>query len=84
MSKILIVANSSGGLYNFRFELIERLIRDGHRIFFTVPNSLENEKVQLLIKLIIMVQVSSLLPLELKLRILKLIPIFLMRKMKVI
>ena len=50
MSKILILANSSGGLYNFRFELIERLIRDGHRIFFTVPNSLENEKVQLLIK----------------------------------
>lgn len=29
MKKILILANNSVGLYNFRFELIEELIRQG-------------------------------------------------------
>ena len=45
MNKVLILANSSGGLYNFRFELIERLLRDGYEVHFAVPNSKKNEKV---------------------------------------
>ncbi len=35
--KVLILANSDGGLYNFRKELIERLIQEGYSVFVAVP-----------------------------------------------
>jgi len=50
MKKILILANNSVGLYNFRFELIEELIRQGNKVYFSLPESLEDTKVQLLIE----------------------------------
>lgn len=34
---ILILANSDGGLYNFRKELIEKLVGDGNSVFVAVP-----------------------------------------------
>ncbi len=37
MKKILILANNSIGLYNFRNELIEKLIKDQYKVYFTVP-----------------------------------------------
>lgn len=38
MKKILILANHDVGLYNFRMELIERLIREGFEVHFSVPD----------------------------------------------
>lgn len=38
MSKILILTNAIGGLYQFRYELIERLIHDKHQVFISAPN----------------------------------------------
>lgn len=35
--KYLILANNSGGLYRFRKELMERLLRDGHDIYAVTP-----------------------------------------------
>lgn len=35
---VLILANKDGGLYNFRKELLERLIGDGHRVVAVVPD----------------------------------------------
>jgi glycosyltransferase involved in cell wall biosynthesis len=48
MKKILILANAIGGLYNFRFELVQRLVSEGHEIYFSVPEATENEKVKLM------------------------------------
>jgi len=50
MKKILILANNSVGLYNFRFELIEELIRQGNQVYFSLPESEEDIKVKLLIE----------------------------------
>lgn len=36
--KVLILANKDEGLFQFRAELIEKLARDGHKVFFCVPN----------------------------------------------
>lgn len=37
MKKILILANSSSGLYRFRKDLIEELIKQGYKIYVSVP-----------------------------------------------
>lgn len=37
MSKILILTNSIGGLYNFRYELVERLIEEGYEVIISSP-----------------------------------------------
>ena len=37
MSKILILVNSQASLLTFRFELIERLVQDGHQIIVSSP-----------------------------------------------
>ena len=37
MQKILILANNDIGLYNFRKELIERLIEKGNQIYISLP-----------------------------------------------
>jgi len=50
MKKILILANVSAGLYNFRFELVKELIRQGFRVYFTVLEPKEDEKVKLLVE----------------------------------
>jgi len=50
MRKILILANNAGGLYNFRFELIEKLIEENYEVYFSLPESADNEKVKLIIK----------------------------------
>lgn len=49
MKKILILANNSIGLYNFRFELVEHLIKKGYEVYFSLPESIDDEKVKLLI-----------------------------------
>ena len=38
MAKILILANNDLGLYNFRRELIERLIGEGHNVIISLPH----------------------------------------------
>lgn len=50
MKKILILANASGGLYNFRFELIRKLLDEGYEVYFALPESIENEKVKLIVE----------------------------------
>lgn len=48
MKKILIIANSDGGLYSFRKELIEKLLSEQCRVFIAVP---KGEKADLLVKM---------------------------------
>ena len=48
MKKILILANNVGGLYNFRFEFIIKLIKEDFEIFFAVPQSKNHPRVQLI------------------------------------
>ena len=36
--KVLILANSSSGLYQFRKELLESLLNHGHQVYLSVPN----------------------------------------------
>lgn len=36
--KVLILANKDEGLFRFRAELIEKLVQDGHKVIFCVPN----------------------------------------------
>lgn len=48
MKKILILANNSVGLYNFRFELIEELIKQGYEVYVSLPEATDDEKVKLL------------------------------------
>ncbi|PAL14210.1 glycosyltransferase family 4 protein [Peribacillus simplex] len=50
MKKILILANNSVGLYNFRFELINELINQGFEVYFSLPEQKDEAKVQLIIK----------------------------------
>ena len=47
--KVLILANNAGGLYNFRFELICELIKQGLEVYFAVPETIEHKKVKLII-----------------------------------
>lgn len=39
MSKVLILANNSSGLYIFRNEVIERLLSDGHEVLVSIPDN---------------------------------------------
>lgn len=48
MKKILIIANSEKGLYNFRKELIEKLLSDSNKVYISVPSG---EKSKLLVKM---------------------------------
>lgn len=48
MKKVLILANNSIGLYNFRFELVKEMIQEGFQVYFTVPEPGDDEKVKLL------------------------------------
>ena len=50
MKKILILANNSVGLYAFRLELIQKLLNEGYAVYFSVPESTENEKVKAIVK----------------------------------
>lgn len=50
MKRILILANNAGGLYNFRFELINKLLNENFQVYFAVPQSMENDKVKLIIE----------------------------------
>ena len=36
--KILILGNSHLGLYKFRKELLQRLVKDGHEVYFSIPD----------------------------------------------
>jgi len=47
-AKILILANSVNGLYNFRAELVEELLYKNYELYFSVPHHKSNEKVKLL------------------------------------
>ena len=38
MSKVLILANSSSGLYDFRNELLLRLLQEGHEVLTSLPD----------------------------------------------
>lgn len=46
MNKVLILANNSIGLYNFRFELIQKLIEQKIEVYFGVPQLIDDEKVK--------------------------------------
>ena len=37
MENILIITNALGGIYNFRKELVERLVKDGYKVFIAAP-----------------------------------------------
>lgn len=50
MKKILILANASAGLYNFRIELVQRLLKEGYEVYFSVPESIEDKKVKLIVE----------------------------------
>lgn len=50
MKKVLILANNSGGLYNFRFELIQKLIEQKFEVYFAVPQLLDDDKVKLIVE----------------------------------
>ncbi len=49
MKKILILGNNSSGLYNFRLELIQKLVKLGYDVFFCVPEDESDLRVQQLI-----------------------------------
>lgn len=49
MKSILILGNNSIGLYNFRLELIQKLVKLGYEVFFCVPEDEKDVKVQQLI-----------------------------------
>lgn len=51
MAKILILTNTIGGLYNFRYELLERLINEEFEVYFSIPESKNDTKVKKLIEL---------------------------------
>ncbi|WP_113074956.1 glycosyltransferase family 4 protein [Petrotoga sp. 9PW.55.5.1] len=51
MAKILILTNTIEGLYNFRYELLERLINEEFEIYFSIPESKNDTKVKKLIEL---------------------------------
>ena len=45
MSKVLILANSSGGLYDFRNELLLRLLKAGHEVLTSLPDDLRTKDI---------------------------------------
>jgi len=51
MAKILVLNNSIEGLYNFRYELLERLINEKFEIYFPIPESKNDTRVKKLIEL---------------------------------
>jgi len=51
MAKILILNNLIESLYNFRYELLERLINEEFEIYFSIPESKNDTRVKKLIKL---------------------------------
>ena len=44
MSKVLLMANHSMSIYNFRLELIERLLKDGHQVIISAPYAEQIDK----------------------------------------
>lgn len=46
MKKVLFLANRDFVLYNFRFELIQRLIDENYTVFFAVPDGPKNKLMQ--------------------------------------
>lgn len=50
MKRILILANNVGGLYNFRFELIKKLIDLDYEVYFSVPQDKNNKKTKLMVE----------------------------------
>lgn len=45
MSKILILANYDGGLYHFRLELVQKLVKDGHHVVVSCPYGIYTDKI---------------------------------------
>ncbi|MBP7347154.1 MAG: glycosyltransferase family 4 protein [Butyrivibrio sp.] len=45
MSKILILANSSSGLYDFRNELLLRLLQQGHEVLTSLPDDTRTKEI---------------------------------------
>lgn len=50
MKRVLILANNAMGLYNFRYELIEELLKHGYKVYFSLPESKEDDRVKLMIE----------------------------------
>lgn len=44
--KILIIGNHDDGIYSFRLELLLRLIKDGHKLYISVPFGNKKEKLE--------------------------------------
>ena len=44
MAKVLILANSSAGLYDFRNELLLQLLEDGHEVVISLPDDIKNKE----------------------------------------
>jgi len=51
MAKILVLTNTIEGLYNFKYELLERLINEEFEIYFSIPETKNDTKVKKLIEL---------------------------------
>ena len=51
MAKILILNNLIESLYNFRYELLERLINEEFEIYFSIPESKNDTRVKKIIEL---------------------------------
>lgn len=51
MKRVMILANTIVGLYNFRYELLEKLINENFEIYFSIPEDKYNNKVEELIDL---------------------------------
>ena len=45
MSKVLILANSSSGLYDFRNELLLRLLQEGHEVLTSLPDDARTKEI---------------------------------------
>lgn len=48
MKKILILANKATGLYNFRFELIQRLTEEKYKVYFALPETEDDKRIKLI------------------------------------
>ena len=46
MGKVMILANSSAGLYDFRNELLLELIRSGHEVVVSLPDDVHNKELE--------------------------------------
>ena len=44
MPKALILANSSSGLYDFRNELLKKLLTEGYEVVVSLPDDLKNKE----------------------------------------